>query len=517
MQFKKGEKNLAVLIIKLAIFLFVIGVQSLVFYVIYKGSQVFSNTFSVASKVLQFIAVIYILYGHEKLAYKIPWLIFIMFMPIAGIIIYLLWGTKRVGKKMKAARDKAISNSHYLLREDANELTEIEEQDKDLLKQIKLIKNLTEYPLYKNEDIKYFNLGEEYFESLIKDIENAKKYILIEYYIIAKGELFNRISKVLKQKLKDGINVYIIADEMGSLLRYPRHEMNELMELGAKIKRFNPLRFGINTYINYRDHRKIVVIDGIIAYTGGVNIADEYINEQIRFGHWKDNGIRVYGIAVESFIVAFLKNYEFATNKVPDYKWFFENRLKIEDNISNQGYTMFYTDGPDNRRNPAENVYIDFINSAKDYMYIYTPYLVPGPELLTSLLSAAHSGVDVRIVTPHKPDKWYVHLISRSYYDVLIEAGVRIYEYLPGFMHAKTFLSDDTKAIVGSINLDYRSLNLNYECATLMYKTGTEKNIKKDFLDTLEKCQEIKLEDVRRKNVIVKMLEAIMNTFAPLF
>lgn len=516
MKKRRGEKNIWVILIKLVISLIVLGIQLVIFYVMYKGSVVFSSYFSVGSRILQLIVVLYILYGHEKLAYKIPWLITIMFMPIAGIIIYFLWGASKVSKKMKEARDKTIANSHHLLQEDNKELEEIGKQDKQALRQVNLLKKLSGYPVYKSEGIEYLDVGETCFERILKDIQNAKKYILIEFFIIAKGNLCDRICNALAQKLKEGVKVTIMADGWGSMLRYPKHELDELERLGANIKKYNPLRFGINTYINYRDHRKIVVIDGVIAYTGGVNIADEYTNEQIRFGHWKDNGIRVVGKAVESYIVAFLKNYEIATNTKPDYEWYMNNKEVCNEEKTEQGYTMFFTDGPDNRSNPAENVYIQVLNSAKDYVYIYTPYFVASPELLTAILNASNSGVDVRIITPHKPDKWYVHLTTRSYYEVLLESGVKVYEYLPGFLHAKTFVSDDTTAVVGSINLDYRSLNLNYECANWMYKTGTEQVIKKDFLDTIKKSQKITLEEVKSKNVIVKILEAIINTFAPL-
>lgn len=516
MKKRRGEKNIWVMLIKLAISLIVFCIQLFIFYVIYKGSVAFSNYFSVGSTILQIAVVMYILYGHEKLAYKIPWLITIMFLPVAGIIIYFLWGATKVGKNMKKARDKTIENSHHLLQDDSKELEEIGECDKQALKQVKLLKTLSRYPVYKSEGIGYFELGEACFEKMLEDMKNAKKYILIEFFIIAKGELFNRLYNVLEQKLKEGVKVIIMADGWGSLLRYPKHMLAELQELGATVKKYNPLRFGINTYINYRDHRKIVVIDGITAYTGGVNIADEYTNEQIRFGHWKDNGIRVTGKAVESFMIAFLKNYEMATNTTPDYQWFIDNKAECEECKEPQGYNMFFTDGPDNRKNPGENIYIQILNSAKDYVYIYTPYFVASPELLTAILNAAHSGIDVRIITPHKPDKWYVHLTTRSYYEVLLEAGVKVYEYLPGFLHAKTFVSDDTTAIVGSINLDYRSLNLNYECGAWMYKTGTEIDIKEDYINTIKKSKEISLEEVKNRNIFVKMLEAIINAFAPL-
>lgn len=516
MKKSRGEKNIWVMLIKLAISLIVLAVQILIFYVIFKGSAVLSNYFTTGTRILQFIVVLYILYGHERLAYKIPWLIMIIFLPVAGIIIYFLWGASKVSKKMKAARDRTIANSHHLLHKDDEEIKEIKFQDKQTVKQVKLLKALSKYPVYTNEGVEYLNIGEACFERMLEDMKNAKKYILIEFFIIANGNLFDRIYSVLEQKLKEGVNVTIMADGWGSFLRFPRHKLNELEDLGANIKKYNPLRFGINTYINYRDHRKIVVIDGIIAYTGGINIADEYTNEQIRFGHWKDNGIRVIGKSVESYLVAFLKNYEIATNTTPDYKWYFENKGDLTPIENTQGYNMFFTDGPDNRKNPAESVYIQILNAAKDYVYIYTPYFVASPELLTAILNASYSGVDVRIITPHKPDKWYVHLATRSYYEVLLEAGVKVYEYLPGFLHAKTFVSDDTIAIVGSINLDYRSLNLNYECGAWMYKTGTELDIKQDYMNTLEKCKEISLEEIQNRNVFVKILEAIINTFAPL-
>ena len=275
MKKRRGEKNILAILIKLAISLIVVAVQILIFYVIYRGSVAFSNSFSIGSRILQVVIILYILYGHEKLAYKIPWLIFIMFMPIAGIIIYFLWGASKVGKKMKKARNKTIANSHYLLREDSKELQELENIDKQALKQVKLIKKLSKYPVYPNEGIEYLDIGETCFERIIQDINSAKKYILIEFFIIAKGNLYDRLHNALRQKLKQGLKVIIIADGWGSMLRYPKHKLEELEELGAIVKKYNPLRLGINTYINYRDHRKIVVIDGTVAYTGGENNADE--------------------------------------------------------------------------------------------------------------------------------------------------------------------------------------------------------------------------------------------------
>ena len=509
---KKGEKNTVVTIIKLIVFVLVLVLQIVTFYFIYKGSLEFSNSFRVISLSIQVISVLYILYGHERLTYKIPWLILVVLVPVAGAILHLLLGPNRIGRKMRNARDKAINNSHYLLPDDSKIKEEL--NGSSIIKQVNLLKNLSGYPVNRNKEVKYFDIGEKYFESMIEDLKNAKEYILLEYFIIAKGKLFDRIYSILVDKLKEGVEVIILADGWGGLFRYPRNKMSELASLGAKVKRFNPIRFGVNTYINYRDHRKITVIDGKIAYTGGVNIADEYINEQIRFGHWKDNGIRLEGEVVKSIVIAFLKSLEIATNKTPDYKKYIKDADFKKDNT---GYTLFYTDGPDNRKNPAENIYMEVINSAKEYVYIYTPYLLPSTELLSSILNAKRSGIDVRIITPHKPDKWYVHLVTKSYYDELVKEGVKVYEYLPGFMHAKTIVSDDSLAVVGTINLDYRSLNLNYECACLMYETGIENDIKEDFLNTIKMSKEITIADVKSKNIFIKMLESLLNTFGPLF
>ena len=516
MKRKKGEKNIFATIIKILISVVVFALQLLIFYMMYMGSVEFTKTFSVASTILQLVLVLYVLYGRERLAYKIPWLVFIMFFPVAGIIIYFLWGQRKVSKRLKKARNKTISNSHNLLSKDKQLVTKIEETDTLISRQVKLLKKLSNYPIYNNEGLKYYDIGEKCFEDILEDLEKAKKYILIEFFILAKGKLFDRIYDILEKKAKQGVNIIIMADGWGSFFRYPKDKLEKLEELGVIVKKYNPLRFGINTYINYRDHRKIVVVDGNIGYTGGINIADEYVNEAVRFGHWKDVGVKVEGKAVESIVIAFLKNYEIASKETPDYEWYINNRIEMQNKLQCKGTTMFFTDGPDNRTNPGENAYISLLNSARKYAYIYTPYFVASPELLGAISNAANGGVDVRLITPHIPDKWYVHMITRRYYDLLLKSGVKVYEYLPGFLHAKALVSDDNTAIVGSINFDYRSMNLNYECAVWMHNTDVEKEIKDDFLKTAAMSQEIKLEDVKHRNIFIKMLEAVLNTFAPL-
>lgn len=518
MKRKKGEKNIFGTIIKIIISIVVFVLQLVVFYMMYVGSVELTRTFSLASTVLQIILVLYVLYSREKLAYKIPWLVFIMFFPVAGIIIYFLWGQRKLGRRLKKARNTTIANSHYLLQNDEQIISKIESEDSLTLRQVKLIKKLSEYPVYDNKGLKYYDSGEKCFEDVINDLEKAKKYILIEFFILAKGKLFDRIYNILEKKASEGVDIIIMADSWGSFFRYPSKQLKKLEELGVVVKQYNPLRFGINTYINYRDHRKIVVVDGVVGYTGGINIADEYVNEAIRFGHWKDVGIKITGNPVESMVISFLKNYEIASKETPDYEWYINNKVNIDNSetVQTTGNVIFFTDGPDNRTNPGENAYIGLLNSAKKYAYIYTPYFVASPELLGAITNAANGGVDVRLITPHIPDKWYVHMITRRYYDILLKAGVKVYEYLPGFLHAKALVADNNTAIVGSINFDYRSMNLNYECAVWMDNTGTEEEIKNDFLTTAAMSKEIKLEDVDNRNIFVKIVEAVLNAFAPL-
>ncbi|MBR6688887.1 MAG: cardiolipin synthase [Clostridia bacterium] len=518
MKSKKSEKNIINTIIKSIVAVIVFVLQILVFYFMYMRGIAFANTFTIGSVILQLILVLYLLNGKGKLVYKIPWLIFIMFFPVAGTVIYILSGERTVNRKLKKAREITLANSHHLFDSDEDVLKEIkaEVEDTDTPKQVNLLRKLTNYPVRRNEGLEYYEIGEKCFDAILDDMEKAEKYILIEYFILAKGKLWDKIYNIIEQKLKQKVKVIIIADGWGSVLRYPTKQMKELEELGAIVKKYNPIRFGINHYINYRDHRKIVVIDGTIGYTGGVNVADEYVNEQQRFGHWKDTGVKIIGKPVENLVIAFLKIFELVQKETPDYKWFLDNKKDHEVKENKNGYLMFFTDGPDNKKNPSENIHISMINAAKEYIYIYTPYFIASQELLGAILNAANSGIDVRIITPSHPDKWYVHMTTRSYYEILLEAGVKVYEYLPGFLHAKSFITDDNAAVIGSINLDYRSMNLNFECGVWMHDTGIEKDIKEDFINTMKLSKEITLEEVKKKNIFVKIIEAILKTFAPM-
>lgn len=519
---KRGEKNLITTLIRVILSLSVLFIQLYVIYFIYAGENYieynYRNIYEYLNVVIKAIGIIYILYTHERPAYKIAWITLFAFLPLFATVIYWIYGKSKMNKRLKKERENTLQSAIHLFPEDSDCLSELTKLDKMQYKRAIYLKNVTNYPVCKNKGVEYFKVGEEYFASLIEDLKKAKKYILIEYFIIARGKLWDKIYSILKAKAQNGVSVSIIADEWGSITRYPKHFFSEALNYGIEVYRFNPVRYGLSNYMNFRDHRKITVIDGNIAYTGGVNIADEYINENKRFGHWKDNGIRLTGDVAKSLTISFLRNLQIASNELINYDWYIdeieETNIKLKN--SNTGFIQYFSDGPDNRKNPGESAYIQLLNTAEEYVYIYTPYFVVSDETLNAILNAGRSGIDVRLIIPYKPDKWYVHIITRSYYKVLIEAGVRVYEYKPGFLHGKTMLSDDKNCIIGTMNLDFRSSNLNYECSTVTYNTGVEYDIKQDMLETMDKSIEITLQDLKKKNIIIKILEAIFNAFAPL-
>ena len=516
---KKGEKSIVSTVIKVVLFCIVLTLQAVVLFFMYSGSKLLSSYFNIGFEILRVIAMIAVLYNHDKPEYKFAWILFMAFLPVAGLALYVLWGRTKPNKIMQRAREKSVERGHKYFKSDKLLEEKIKAENKSVYKQVKYLNNITGYPVYESQGVEYFPTGEKYFKSLIEDLKKAKKFICIEYFILAKGKLWEDIEIILRQKAASGVKIKIIVDEWGSMTRRPRDFFEEAKDIGIEIARYNPIRYGINNYINYRNHRKIVVIDGSVAYTGGVNIADEYVNAEKRYGHWKDNGIKVLGKGAESFMISFLKTFEVAKKKDVDYEWYVNNSLKIsktEDTKNKEGYVMFYSDGPDNRKNPAEMEYIQIINQALDYVYIFTPYLALGKELMEALLTSARSGVDVRIITPSKPDKMYMYILTRSYYQVLLESGIKIYEYTPGFLHCKTILADDKSSIVGSINFDFRSLNLNYECALLTYNTGVELDIKKDYLDTINVSKEVKLEEMKKRNIFTRILEAIVTAVSPM-
>jgi cardiolipin synthase len=368
--------------------------------------------------------------------------------------------------------------------------------------------------------VEYLKSGEAFFERVLEELDKAEKYIFVESFIMDEGRMLGSILDKLEEKAKAGVTVRIMYDDIGCIFTLPKHYKQSLIARGFQCKVFNPFRAVLSTMQNNRDHRKIISIDGKTAFTGGMNLADEYINEYEKFGHWKDSGVMLQGEAAWSLTLIFFQLWNFCavSRKNPgefdDIDWFYP-WSHSECSEETDGYVQPYADNPMDKENVGEQVYFRIINSSKDYLYINTPYLIIDGILLFALKMAAKSGVDVRITTPFIPDKKLVHYTTRSYYGGLIEAGVRVYEYLPGFNHSKTFVSDDMVATVGTVNLDYRSLYLHFECGVILYGSQAVLDVKEDFLNTLPLCREVSAEDCFRR-LPVRMLHDVLRIFAPL-
>lgn len=516
---RKSENLLFRLIWKTIFVIVALALQITVFWVLFKATgSIYTSKYFIYNAI-RIGAVVYILAKHDSALYKLAWILFIMFMPVLGICVYILWGNSRL-RKQKQIEIKEIENdTNYLLDNSFKVGNDIKEQDKHIYNMLQYIQNITSYPVCGNVSSKYYNLGDKVFVDLKDDLLKAKKYIFMEFYIIDKGKIAKEIFEILKNKAKEGIEVKIIYDSYGCIGKFTKKMREELINAGVEVYTFNPLSILINSYFNNRLHRKVVSIDGKISYTGGFNLADEYANIKEKFGHWKDAGIRFEGDISWNFSLMFLRDLRLINKKLEiDYDKYKKISLDNIEEKETKGIAIAMSDGPNNRKNPTEAIYMQILNTATDYVYITTPYFAISEQMLTSMLNAARSGVDVRIILPHIPDKKIVQMSTRSYYEVLLSAGIKVYEYRPGFIHSKTFVSDDKIGVVGSANMDFRSMNLNYECISLIYDTGIEKDIKKDFIDMIENsCIEVKLKDWIKRPLITKIIESILTTFSTMF
>lgn len=449
-------------------------------------------------------------------SYKIAWIIVILAFPIFGVMFFIFFGNSHSGDRLRKRMNRFNEEERLLLPQNEELVHSLHTDVRTVEKQAKYLYNYGGYPIYTNTSITYFPIGEAKFETLIKELEKAERFIFLEYFIIQEGKMWNTILEILERKAKEGVDVRVVYDDIGCLLTLPYRYYDQLEKKGIKCKVFNEFKPIWSAKMNNRDHRKILVIDGHTAFNGGINLADEYINTYEKHGHWKDSAVMLKGQAVWSFTMMFLTMWNYLSNSKPVSYDYYMPRAKDIEPGQNGGYVIPYTDSPLDDEPVGENAYLNIINDAKEYVYITTPYLIIDNEMTTALTLAAKSGVDVRIITPHIPDKWFVHAVTRAHYKKLTKLGVRIYEYTPGFIHAKNFVSDDNVAVVGTINLDFRSLYLHFECATWMYKTGCIPDIKADYLKTLEKCREITYEDCVNVNFFVRAGRALLRLFAPM-
>ncbi|MCL2380311.1 MAG: cardiolipin synthase [Treponema sp.] len=457
---------------------------------------------------------LFIIGSDKASSYKISWVIIILLFPIGGGTLYLVAGNKRPTKKIAAHMDKHALVAR-LLDADGNLPFVDKVQCGRMYSLFQYIRNCSSYHAYQNTHVKYYPMGQLMFEDMLAGLAKAEKFIFVEYFIIKKSHMWDKMLEVLEHKASQGVDVRLIADDMGSHRLFSRSYEAGLRAKGIKVLRFNPLVPYLQLFMNYRDHRKIMVIDGLVAFNGGINIADEYINKKKPFGIWKDTGVRLEGDAVWSFTLMFIEMWDTFCKANEHIDNHLSYKCATPDTIKPDGLVLPYSDSPLDNEELAENVYVDILYHAEKYVYIFTPYLIISEKMSKALQMTAKRGVDVRLITPGISDQKIPHRLARSYYRRLLKAGVRVYEYTPGFLHAKSFISDDEVAIVGTINLDYRSLYLHFECATLLFRSSAIPDIKTDFILTLEESREIKL-DSKKRRIFGELIDAILHLFAPL-
>ena len=462
-------------------------------------------------RIFAFFMIFYLFRCEMDSTAKLTWLLIIAVAPITGSML-LIYTQHEFG--------------HNLIRKRSLELTEATRNmlpyQPDVMNDEQIQRSGTDdlcrylsrtgcFPVYSGTDVTYFPCGEKKFEALLEELEKAQKFIYMEYFIIDEGYMWGRVLSILAEKVRQGVEVRVMYDGMCEITTLSHDYPKRMAELGIKCKAFAPIRPVLSTYYNYRDHRKILVIDGNVAFNGGVNLADEYINRTERFGHWKDAAVMLKGDAVQSFTLMFLHMWNI-TEGTPDWS----NLIQPQRPDKFSGFVLPYSDCPLDDDKVGESIYMDILSRATTYVHIMTPYLILDGELEAALTFAAKRGIDVKIILPGIPDKKGAFALAQTHYSSLVRAGVKIYEYTPGFVHSKVFLADGEKAVVGTINLDYRSLYHHFECATYMYLTDCIKDIETDFNETLALCRMVTTDTIKNTKLSVRIRGSLLKLIAPL-
>lgn len=463
-----------------------------------------------------FACVLYIINHEEKPSSRLNWVIILLIFPFVGIFMYLLYGEGRPTRKMNKKIGETKKENMLTLKRCVSKADE--QALKGRTSEIcRYLHDYAGYPAYADGEIDYFETGEKMFAKMLEEMDKAEKFILAEYFIVAGGKMWNAFSNMLLKKANQGVQIRLIFDDFGCLMNMPPHfdKYVEALHPNIKCMMFNRIIPFFSMRANNRDHRKLLIVDGKVGFTGGINIADEYINEKNRFGVWKDTGIKITGNAVGSLTMMFFNLWNAFQPKEKVEEFFFEHPVDDGLKSATPCFIHPYDDSPLDRESVGETVYLDIINRAKEYVYIFTPYLILDDYMRTALCSASKRGVDVRIVTPGTPDKKTIFRLTRANYASLLKAGVKIYEYTPGFIHAKSMVSDDTAAVVGTINLDYRSLYLHFENAVYFTGSNAVLKVRKDCEDTFLCSKQIHETDVKR-TVFGKVYDSLLRIFETL-
>ncbi|MBO5302694.1 MAG: cardiolipin synthase [Lachnospiraceae bacterium] len=473
----------------------------------------YSTAISVASSLIASVVVLHIYGRHMNAAFKIPWMILIMGFPVFGLSLYFLLGHSRANRSVRKYFEKIEETSKGLLKQDVKLLEALEKQDFSVANQMRYIMNYGKYPVYQNTDVEFYDDALKGLEAQKAAMRQAKHFIFMEYHAIEDSDSFGGIREILKEKAAEGVEIRIFYDDIGSVGFINKEFIKRMEQDGIQCRVFNPMLPVINVFMNNRDHRKITVIDGEIGFTGGYNLADEYFNITNPYGHWKDTGIKLQGDAVRSLTVMFLEMWNSIKYTDKNYDAYLKDCVY---KAAEKGFVQPYADTPLDNEYVGENVYMNLIKHAKHRIYFTTPYLIISDEMNRELCMAAKRGVDVRIITPGIPDKKIVYRVTRSYYAPLAAAGVRIYEYTPGFIHAKQCVCDGEISVVGTINLDYRSLYFHFENGVLMYKNAAVLAVEKDFEETFLQCKEVTEKYKSKSSAVLRIGQCILRLLAPL-
>ena len=514
LRLEKGKRGLLnVLFGRTTIILLALALQFFFMVAVFRWLEQYTAYIWGGTTVLAVGVVMHVMNRSGESSVKLTWIMLIVALPVFGPIFYL-WVQGDIGHRLLHSRlDDLIQSTAHYVESDPAMMEDLYKSDKELYDLTYYLHGAGGFPVYKGAAVKYFPLGEDQFEDLLIELEKAREFIFLEFFIIEEGYMWGRVLDILSRKVKEGVEVRVLYDGTCALYKLPYSYPKKMEKLGIKCKMFAPLRPLVSTHYNNRDHRKILVIDGVTAYTGGVNLADEYINKRDLYGHWKDTAIRVQGEAVKSFTLMFLQMWN-VDEKTERYDKYMNRDFRLSPKGS--GYVLPYGDSPLDNERVGEMVYYDILNQARRYVHIMTPYLILDDEMITALTFAAKRGIQVQIILPHHPDKEYAFALAKTHYKQLMEAGVEIYEYLPGFVHAKVFTSDDRKAVVGTINLDYRSLYHHFECGLYMADVPEIERIERDFRQTLAKCKRISMEDLRKEKWSRRILGILLKVVAPL-
>ena len=458
--------------------------------------------------------IIYIINRDEPTEFKLTWIIPICLFPVLGALIYLFVLGNFGGIGLKAKLDRRTRETKGLLAVDPGTRAAMEECSAQFKGFAHYMEHSAGFPAYHNTTAVYYPLGEDKFADLLIELRKAEKFIFLEYFIVAEGYMWGSILNVLKQKAAQGVEVRFMYDGMCSVSLLPYNYPKEIQKLGIQCKMFSPIRPVLTTAQNNRDHRKICVIDGKVGFTGGINLGDEYINREERFGYWKDTAVMLEGDAVQSLTMLFLQMWN-ATERRPEHygRYLTKPGKELHREL---GFVMPYGDSPFDKEDVGEEVYCHILNHAKKYVHIMTPYLILDSQMMDALCRAAKSGIDVKLIMPGIPDKRYAFALAKTYYKELIKAGVKIYEFTPGFVHAKVFVSDNDTATIGTINLDYRSLYLHFECGVFFYNNPVVRDVEQDFQNTLKKCRRISVADLKKISLRMTLLGRSLRLIAPL-